>query len=386
MDSVTQFALGATIGAAVLGKRMGPWKAAVTGGLLGTLPDMDVLYPFDDPIDSFTLHRGPSHSFFIQALVTPLFGEALVRLFETLKNQRLRTYLAVYLIFVTHALIDALTVYGTRVFWPILPDPVGTGSIFIIDPLYTLPLLIVMVWAFCLRSWSSGFGRALTGALIFSTAYLGWGLAAQQVVQARAATLLSQAGIYPERLLGSPTPFNTLLWKVIAVDGQGNEGRYINLYIPLLGGQDSITAYVHPRGTEGLGRLGCLEALAGSGEASEGGEASQGGAVALAKLAEFSDGFYRIEESGGEIHVADLRMGMTPNYVFRFAIARETPAGLAPTAPERRPSERSAEGDLDWLQANLTGTPMVRTAEAAALADLSGPVMVAEAESVAAGC
>lgn len=396
MDSATQFALGATLGTALLGRRIGPVRAALAGGALGTLPDLDVLYPFDDPIDSFTLHRGPTHSFFVQALAAPVFGELLLRLFRKPKNhegldgQRLKTYLAVYLIFVTHAIIDALTVYGTRIFWPVFPEPVGTGSIFIIDPLYSLPLLVVTLWAVFKRRWSAGLGRAATVALVFSTAYLGWGLGAQQVVQARAATLLAEAGIYPERLLGSPTPFNTLLWKVIAVEGRGNEGRYINLYVPLFGGPDKITAYVHPRAPEGLANSGCLEALAGGTP-----ETLEGGAAALAKLAAFSDGFYRIEESDGEIRVADLRMGMTPNYVFRFAIARETAegetangegGGLTAIAPERRRSERSANGDLEWLQANLTGTPMVRPVEVAALTDLSGPVAVAEGESGVAGC
>ena len=127
MDSLTQFALGAGVGLAVLSRRIGPRRAALTGGVLGTLPDLDVLFPFDDPVDSFILHRGATHSFFVHAVVTPIFGEVLMRLFKSLREERLRSYLAVYLIFVTHAIIDALTIYGTRVFWPLFPDPVGCG-------------------------------------------------------------------------------------------------------------------------------------------------------------------------------------------------------------------------------------------------------------------
>ena len=108
MDSLTQFALGAGVGLAVLSRRIGPRRAALTGGVLGTLPDLDVLFPFDDPVDSFILHRGATHSFFVHALATPIFGEILVRLFKDLREERLRCYLAVYLIFVTHAVIDAL--------------------------------------------------------------------------------------------------------------------------------------------------------------------------------------------------------------------------------------------------------------------------------------
>ena len=180
MDTVTQFALGAGVGAAVLGRHISPRKAAIIGGVLGVVPDLDVLYPFDDPIDAFVLHRGPSHSLIVQAVVTPLFGEALMRLFKDLRGQRMRTYLAVYLVFATHALLDALTIYGTRILWPLWPEPVGVGSVFIIDPIYTLPLLVAFVWALCLRSWTAGLRRVLTTGLVFSTAYLGWSLAAQQ--------------------------------------------------------------------------------------------------------------------------------------------------------------------------------------------------------------
>jgi len=362
MDSLTQFALGAGVGAALLGRRIGPRKAVLTGGLLGTLPDLDVLFPFDDPIDSFTLHRGASHSFFVQALVTPLFGEALTRFFKPLREERLRSYLAVYLIFATHAMIDALTVYGTRVFWPLLPDAVGTGSIFIIDPLYTLPLLLVLIWALFLGSWSMRFGRFVAAALVLSTAYLGWGLAIQQVMEARAEKQLAQAGIEPERLLAIPTPFNSLFWKTIAIEGD----RYINLYMPLWGSEEKATAYQHPRGTESLACLGASEALA--------------------KLATFSDGFIRLEEKDGEILVSDLRMGLTPNYVFSFAIARRTADGVTAIAPERRRNGRSAEGDVEWLLANLTGEPALRSAEATAFAALRGPVQVAQSDAPPTSC
>jgi len=354
MDSLTQFALGAGIGAAVLGPRIGPRRAALVGGVLGSLPDLDVLFPFDDPIDAFTLHRGATHSFLIQAVVTPVFGEALRRLFETLRDQRLRTYLAVFLVFATHAAIDALTIYGTRVFWPLAPDPVGAGSIFIIDPLYTLPLLIVTVWALCLSAWTARFRRGLTAALVISTAYLGWGLVAQQVVEQRAARLLAEAGIEPERLRATPAPFNTLLWKVIAIDGP----RYVNLYVPVFGGDEKVTAYVHPRGTDHL--------------------ACGGDNAALKKLTAFNGGYFRIDVADGKVLVSDLRMGLTPNYVFRFAVAEETPGGAVAIPPERRRNERSAEGDLDWLIANLSGEPALRPAEASAYAELSGPLQVAQ--------
>jgi len=339
MDSLTQFVLGAGVGAAVMGRRLGPRKAALVGGVLGTLPDLDVLVPFDDPVDSFILHRGASHSLFVHAVVTPLIGEALVRLFKPLRDQRIVAYLAVFLCLTTHAVIDALTVYGTRVFWPVLPDPVGVGSIFIIDPLYTLPLLVAAVWALFLRDWARRFGAALAVCLALSTAYLGWGLVAQQVVQARATAVLTAWGIEPERLLAIPTPFNSVFWKAMAIDGD----RYLNLYMPVFGNDNRMTAYAHPSGRE---LAGCLV-----------------GNESLEKLAWFSDGFYRVERQAEEIVVSDLRMGLTPNYAFRFAVAEMTAEGPRAIAPERRRAQRGQDGDLDWLLANLAGETALRPAE-----------------------
>ena len=88
MDSLTQFALGATISTLCLGKKLGPRKAAALGGVLGTLPDLDVFLPFDDPVDSFVYHRGWSHAWAVHALATPIIGELLVRLVGSLRDHR----------------------------------------------------------------------------------------------------------------------------------------------------------------------------------------------------------------------------------------------------------------------------------------------------------
>ena len=85
MDSITQFTLGAAVSAVCLGKTLGPRKAAMLGGVLGTLPDLDVFLPFDDPVDSFVFHRGWTHSVFVHSLAAPVIGELLVRSIKMLK-------------------------------------------------------------------------------------------------------------------------------------------------------------------------------------------------------------------------------------------------------------------------------------------------------------
>jgi inner membrane protein len=357
MDSLTQFALGAGIGMATLGRCMGMRKAAVTGGLLGTLPDLDVFYPFDDPVDSFVLHRAATHSLFVQAAAAPVIAE-LLRLLPSLRQSRGWVYLAVFLSLWTHALLDAMTVYGTRIFWPFWPEPVGLGSIFIIDPLYTLPLLLVVLWGLFAGGYGPRLRAATSAALLISTAYLGWTVLAQQWAQQRAESYLAGVGSQPERLLATPTPFNTLFWRAIAVEGE----RYHNLYIPLLGGAEAVTAYSHQRLPE---EGGCLEGI----EAAE-------------TLAAFSKGFYKVAERGGAIVLSDLRMGVTPNYVFNFAVARALPGGTEPIPPQQiAPDGRDGEGDVAWLLAGIAGRGEPRPLEAAAaFAPAGGGLRLAEAE------
>lgn len=137
MDSITQAALGASIAGAVAGKTLGR-SALLTGALLGTLPDLDVVIDYGSAVANFTQHRGFSHSLFILIPLSFLIAWGLWRWKPQLSYQR---WLALAgLILVTHPLLDAFTTYGTQLFWP-LGDPVALNSIFIIDPLYTLPLL-----------------------------------------------------------------------------------------------------------------------------------------------------------------------------------------------------------------------------------------------------
>lgn len=333
MDSLTQFVFGAGLGVAVLGRRLGPRKAAIVGGCMGTVPDLDVFYPFENAVDSFTLHRGPTHSLFMQALAAPVFGEALRAVFNRFGNaeiSRTRWYLGIYLIFATHALLDAMTVYGTQLFWPVWKEPIGVGSIFIIDPLYTVPLLILAIWALFLGRWGPAIARGTTLILAISTVYLGWTMVAKEIAIDRALAIVDGVS---ESVLATPTPFNTLFWRVIVVDGD----RYSNVYVPLLGGEDAITVYEHPRMTEALG---CVF---------DNPEA--------ARLRDFADGFVRVDRDGERLIVSDLRMGLTPDYVFRFAF---TPDGAPAT---RFVSPRDIEANLPWLYAGIAGEGVVRAPE-----------------------
>ena len=107
---------------------------------------------------------------------------------------------------------------------------------------------------------------------------------------------------------------------------------------------------------------------------------------AFQKLADFSKGFFRIERQDDDVLVADLRMGLNPGYVFRFAIAREVGGVLEPIPPERRRSPRAAPGDFDWLIANVTGQAMRRTSEASAVVEVAALAAHRNGAAPAAAC
>ena len=141
MDSLSQFALGAAVGVAAMGRRTAVWKAALWGGVAGTLPDLDVLMDHGDAVRNMTLHRAESHALFWLTVAAPVVAALPAAVHRQWAAYR-GWLLAIWLALVTHPLLDAMTVYGTQLLRPFTDHPYGVGSIFIIDPLYTLPLLV----------------------------------------------------------------------------------------------------------------------------------------------------------------------------------------------------------------------------------------------------
>ena len=120
MDSVTQAALGACIAGAVAGKTLGR-SAVLTGALLGTLPDLDVVIDYGTAVANFTQHRGFSHSLLILAPLSVLIAWALWRWQPKVSFQR--WLLLVGLILITHPILDVFTTYGTPVSYTHLTLP-----------------------------------------------------------------------------------------------------------------------------------------------------------------------------------------------------------------------------------------------------------------------
>ena len=168
--------LGAAVGIATMGRRTAVWKAALWGAVGGTLPDLDVFIDHGDPVRNMVLHRGESHALFWLTLFSLPFAAAVARLHGEWHQWR-RWWLCLWLVLITHPLLDAMTVYGTQLGLPFTNHPFGVGSMFIIDPLYTLPLLVGVGWALAGGAVRVG-ARHMVG-LVLRTDYLAWSWVAQ---------------------------------------------------------------------------------------------------------------------------------------------------------------------------------------------------------------
>jgi inner membrane protein len=328
MDSLTQIALGSAVAVAVMGRKTAVWKAALWGAVAGTLPDLDAFINHGDAILNMTRHRAESHALFYLTLAAPVLAWGVARLHGEAALFR-RWWLALWLVLVTHPLLDTMTVYGTQLLQPFTDYPFGVGSIFIIDPLYTVPLIAGVVLA--LRFKNPRGLRWNAAGLLLSTLYLGWSVGAQQQATQMARASLQTQGIAVSGLLVTPTPFNTLLWRLVAT----TPTQYLEGHYSLLDASPRITWTAHDRGAALI--------------------AQHGKEPSVARIAAFSHGFFRLSESGGRLFVTDLRMGQEPAYTFHFnlgASAALAAAGHAPTLSSQQPDLATA---LPWLWRRMWG-------------------------------
>ncbi|AMG58179.1 metal-dependent hydrolase [Pantoea vagans] len=291
MDSVSQLVLGASVSVAVMGRRVPIWQAVLVGGVCGTLPDLDVFIDHGDAIRNMTLHRTETHAMLWLTLISPLMAWGIAGLFR----QRVKWAVwwpAIWLALITHY-------------------PYAIGSIYIVDPLYTLPLLIGLGVALWRRGEKGLRGNRI--GLALSTLYLVWSVVIQGVAGWQIRDSLTAQGIADNKVLVTPTAFNTLVWRSVIM----TPDRYGETYWSLLSPSRPLQVAWYPRHPE------LFDAFRGSWYAE--------------RVAWFSHGFYALRDQDGQTTIADLRMGEGDNYTFTFGLG--TPQ-QPDSWPQRLPYER----------------------------------------------
>ena len=322
MDSLTQLTLGAAVGEAVLGRKVGR-PAMLWGAICGTIPDLDVFIPLGDAVKDFTYHRGPSHSLLVLAALTPIVVALILKIHPHTLLQRHRWYLLVYLAFLTHVLLDCFTVYGTQIFWPIDTTPITWSTIFIIDPIYTFLLSAGVLAALLIRGSPLG-SRFNSAGLFLSTLYLVWSVGVKAHVESVSRASLAQQGVHYERLLITPTPLNTLLWRVLAMD---HDGYYEGFY-SLLDESPDVSVKRYNSETK------LLQGIEDH--------------WPVQRLQWFTKGFYAVSQVGQSIVITDLRMGLEPDYVFNFEVGKVHNPHTEAVPAKQMPISRQLE-QLRWV-------------------------------------
>ncbi len=222
MDSLTQIVLGAAVGEAVLGRKVGN-KAMLWGAIAGTIPDLDVLlkYVFDD-ITSTEMHRGFSHSIVFAILIAPVLGW-ITHKFHRKNNIDASFKNWSWLFFwatVTHPLLDAHTTWGTQFFWP-FSYRLAYQNIFVIDPFYTVPFLIFLIIAMFYKRTNPKRRLFNNLGLIISTTYMVLTLVFKWVTFNEFKEGLTQNEIEYKELDTKPAPLNTILWTALVETENG---------------------------------------------------------------------------------------------------------------------------------------------------------------------
>ncbi len=333
MDSITQAVLGAGLQGALLGRTQGR-RAILYGAALATLPDLDVFVRYADPVSSMTFHRGFSHSLLMLTALSLVMTWLVRKLFPHAAYTARRLFLTIWLVLVTHPLLDALTAYGTQLWWPFEPTPTAWSSLFIVDPVFTIPLLVTSVAALIV-----GIGdrmtRWLRAALIFCALYIGFSLGGKALVEHRVTAALQREGIAVTEVFSTPAPLNTLLWRVIAKDGSGD---YIEGFVSLLDREPPRLTRL-PLGDDLMPLLD--------------------DSPWHTRLRWFTGGWLRYDAVGDTLVVTDLRMGMAGHHFFRFAMAERADGQWAPVVPRDWPGLRGGADELRLLLSRILDQDVV---------------------------
>ena len=332
MDSLTQIVLGAAVGEAVLGKKVGN-KAILYGAIAGTIPDLDVLARyFVDTVTATEWHRGFSHSIFFSILFAPIFGWLIWKLNPKADAHWKDWSRLMFWGLFTHPILDAFTTWGTQLFWP-FKIRLAFQNIFVIDPLYTLPFLVFLIITMFQKRTSAKRRKYNRLGLIISSAYLVLtlilkGFAYQQFTD----NLISQGIAYKEMDI-RPAPFSTVLWTAnIEVDDAYLIANYSFLDTQPI----QFTAY--PKNRELLGNLETNDKIV--------------------RLISIAEGWYTISKKNGKLLFNDLRFGLLSLKADeeRFAFTYElinTPNGLEVLETPKTPSD--ADGLLESLWERILG-------------------------------
>ena len=296
MDSLTQIVLGIATAELVAGKKLQN-KTFLYGAVLGTIPDLDILVgKFLSDVEGVAIHRGLSHSLLFFMFLSPVLGWLISKIEKEKISFKSASLLAFWCL-VTHVILDLFTSWGTQILWP-LDYRFALKTIFVIDPLYTIPLLIslIFVWRdkeFLVRR------KYLIRGLVMSSSYLLLTCLLKLFAMHQFENALENQKLNYQELIVKPTAFNCILWNANIAT---SKGYYLADYSLFDSQPIRFTFYSKNRKLE--------EKLVNSYD--------------FQSLKKISEGWYLVTEKNHRLYFNDLRFGLlndspeNPQFAFSY--------------------------------------------------------------------
>ncbi|MCG2612340.1 metal-dependent hydrolase [Flavobacterium sp. SM15] len=314
MDSLTQIVLGIAVAEACAGKELKN-RTFLYGAIIATIPDLDVLVgKFLNPLDALMIHRGMSHSIVFHLLLSVPLAWLITRIEKNKINFKKAALLS-FLCLVTHALLDWFTTWGTQLLWP-LQNRYSLQTIFVIDPLYTIPFIyfLVKVW----KAKETVLRRKYVfQGLIISSSYLLLSCIIKLYALHQFENAAKEQNISYSEIIVKPSPFNLILWNA-NIDTK--ETYLIGDYSLL--DSKPISFQKYPKNFD------LQKQLKGNPD--------------FEKLKIISEGWYLVTQNNGILYLNDLRFGLlddepkNPRFAFSYQFVQGKNGLHAIEAPKNR--------------------------------------------------
>jgi inner membrane protein len=288
MDSLTHIALGACIGEAIAGKKLGK-KAMLWGAFAQTIPDFDFIASFWLTMDrNLLVHRGFTHSILFAVIVIPVLALLAFRW----HRKRNISYLA-WIIFLgieifCHLFIDTFNNYGIGWLEPFSKARFSFNTIYVIDPFFTLLTTVAAIALALLRTTSIKRKSWWKFGILAPGFYLAYCCSNKLQVDHEVKKIMKTEHLPYKKYFTTPTPLNSWLWYVVAETDSGLYSGYRSVFDT----KDTIPFHYFPKNDYLLSTV-----------------RTDGELRSLQNLKRFSQGFYTIQNWHDTLVFNDLRFG-----------------------------------------------------------------------------
>ena len=290
MDSLTHIALGACMGEAFAGHKVGK-KAMLWGALAQSIPDIDfIAATWLNTSENLLAHRGFTHSILFgvaTAFLMAFFAEKWHRPHNISFKRWLAFFTAVIL---THIFLDAFNNYGVGWFEPFSHYRISFNVMYVADPLFSIVPAIAFVMLLVLRSFSQKRKFWWRLGIGFCFLYLGYCVVNKMIINNNVKQLLHKQEIPYNSYLTTPAPLQSWLWFVAA----GTDSGYYVGYHSIFDKSEKINLQYFP------GNISLLDSVKNQTE--------------VQQLVRFSQGYYTVEKRADTLVFNDLRFGQVAGW------------------------------------------------------------------------